>query len=78
MESYKNSSGISGVSAFEIQEENILVEFNRDRIYRYTYSSAGKEHVEKMKKLAREGKGLSTYISQNVKEKYAAVYPSGR
>ena len=78
MESYKNSSGNSGVSAFEIQEKSILVEFNHDRIYRYNYSSAGKEHVENMKKLAQEGKGLSTYISQNVKEKYAAVFPSGR
>jgi hypothetical protein len=39
-------------------------------VYLYTYESAGKRVIEKMKKLATTGKGLSTYISQTVKDNF--------
>lgn len=70
MEQYKDLTGNSGVTAYEISDNGISVEFNHDAIYRYTYTSAGKRSIEKMKRLAAEGKGLSTYISQMVKEKF--------
>lgn len=73
MEAYGNISGNSGVSRYKIEERGILVEFNREKVYRYTYSSAGKEHIEKMKILAQQGKDLSTYISRNMKGKYEEI-----
>ncbi|GHA48512.1 hypothetical protein GCM10007103_31750 [Salinimicrobium marinum] len=73
MKTYGNLSGTSGVTAYEIEDEGILVEFNRDKIYRYTYTSAGRGAVEMMKTLAQQGRGLSTYISRNVKERYEEI-----
>ena len=70
MKRYKDIAGNSGVTAYDITPESISVEFNHDAVYRYTYTSAGKRNIEKMKQLADEGKGLSTYISQHVKDKY--------
>ena len=70
MKRYKDITGRSGVTAYETGPDNICVEFNSDAVYVYTYASAGKRVVERMKKLAVAGKGLSTYISQKVKEKF--------
>lgn len=67
---YKNLEGHSGVTAYESGADNITIEFGHEAIYLYTYQSAGKEVIEQMKKLAEKGKGLSTYISQKVKDKY--------
>lgn len=66
MTPYISKSGkSSGVSAYEIGKNFITVRFKRSDDYTYSYNSAGKHAVEAMKKLARRGKGLSTYISQN-------------
>lgn len=70
MVTYKNSSGQSGIKAYEIVPEGIAVQFMDGDIYLYTYASTGKEVVEKMKKLAVSGKKLATYISQNVQDKF--------
>ncbi|RZJ60748.1 MAG: hypothetical protein EOO45_24080 [Flavobacterium sp.] len=70
MNPYKNLEGNSGVTAYKIAAESIAVEFNHDSVYLYTYTSAGKGVIEKMKKLAESGKGLSTYISQKAKDKF--------
>lgn len=67
---YLNKEGHSGVTGYEVTANSITVEFNHDAIYRYTYKSAGKKAIEKMKELAQAGRGLSTYISQNVKENF--------
>lgn len=68
MERYKNKSGESGVSAYEIGEDYIKVKFSRTtRTYLYSYRKAGKFHVEKMKSLALRGSGLNSYINFNVK-----------
>ena len=71
MQRYANTSGKSGVRAYEIGERAIAVEFEGDDTYLYTYGSAGRLRVETMKRLAKAGKGLSTYISREVKEKFA-------
>ena len=70
MQRYRNFEGHSGVTAYEVQEDGISVEFNHDTVYLYTYASAGKHIINKMKKLAEAGKGLSTYISRTVKDKF--------
>lgn len=71
MNRYKNLSGNSGVSFYETGDDFIQVIFTgSDKIYSYSYSGAGKIHVENMKKLAVKGRGLSTYISQHVKDLY--------
>jgi len=70
---YKNLEGHSGVTAYEPGPDRISVRFTDDRIYVYTYTSAGKHIIEKMKELAETGKGLSTYISRKVKDKYDKI-----
>lgn len=70
MARYKNLSGTSGVRAYEAEGDYIIVQFIDGEKYLYSYACPGKLFVERMKKLAAAGKGLSTYISQNVKDRY--------
>jgi hypothetical protein len=72
MQRYRNLSGVSGVVAYEIADEAITVKFTDGGTYVYSYASAGRPNVEQMKLLARAGKGLSTFISQNVQKAYAS------
>ena len=65
MDPYKNLNGDSGVVEYEIGMDLIRVQFRNRQIFRYTNETAGRDHVERMKELARQGRGLSTYISQN-------------
>ena len=74
MESYKNLSGNSGVTAYAVVDEGILIRFQDGGIYLYTYESAGRRNIERMRALAAEGRGLSTYISQQVRDDYAAKF----
>jgi hypothetical protein len=71
MTSYGNSSGKSGVSAFEIRDRAILIEFRHGGKYLYDYDTTGREHVEDMKLLAVDGLGLASYINKNVRDRYA-------
>jgi hypothetical protein len=69
MQRYLNLSGKSSVTHYEIGTDYILVKFRGDDPpYRYSHAGAGKRHVERMKALAVAGRGLCTYISQNVHE----------
>ena len=71
MKTYADLNNNSGVSSYEIEPTSIKVWFNRNVYsYVYSYNSAGKYHVEHMKKLAIAGKGLNTYIDKNVKRDY--------
>lgn len=66
MTPYKSKSGkSSGVTAFDIGEDYIRIQFNYTEIYTYTYKTAGEKAVERMKALAKAQKGLSTFISRN-------------
>ena len=71
MQRYKNQSGKSAIRAYEIYEKSIVIEFRYAGKYLYNYDQPGPEHVEEMKRLAVEGKGLSTYITQNVRKLFA-------
>lgn len=71
MEIYKDLNGDSGVTAFEIGSDFIIVRFSFNSEYLYNYASAGKENIEAMKKLAKTGDGLNSYINKHVKKLYA-------
>jgi hypothetical protein len=71
MQRYRNLAGDSGVVAYAIAPTSIRVKFvGSDRIYEYSHASAGKTHVDAMKRLAQAGRGLSTYISRHVADDY--------
>lgn len=71
MTKYKDVNGDSGIEAYEIGADKISVKFKGTvKIYVYSYTSAGKENVEYMKKLALSGDGLNSFINLNVKYKY--------
>ena len=67
MERYSNLSGTSGVLAYQLGDDHIVVQFNagQDTFYKYTNHSAGSGVVEVLKNLARQGLGLNSYISTN-------------
>jgi hypothetical protein len=73
---YANSDGDSGISNYEITGSAIIIEFV-DAKYRYVYNSAkpGHEHVQAMMTLAKQGRGLATYINQHVGPSYARKVP---
>lgn len=70
MKRYKNLSGDSGVLAYETGEDYIKVKFRDGDVYLYNYIVTGRDKVERMKDLAEEGRGLSTFISRYVRERY--------
>jgi len=70
---YKKFSGETGVSAYESCPDHIKVVFG-NLVYVYTHKKPGRKHVQIMKQLACTGKGLSTYISQNVSKNYEKKY----
>jgi hypothetical protein len=71
MERYANRSGNSGVRAYELRDDAIAVEFRSGDTYLYDYAKTGKGNVERMKRLAKSGSGLSAFISTHVRERYA-------
>ncbi|MGN6181149.1 MAG: hypothetical protein ACTHNW_18345 [Mucilaginibacter sp.] len=70
MQPYKNSNRDTGVVAYEMGNNGISVQFKDGSVYLYTIKSAGLASVNKMKNLAKKGKGLTTYINQHVKDRY--------
>lgn len=78
MTNYRNLSGKSGVVAYEIGENHIVVEFSsgRQTHYKYIKNSVGSVHLEKLKELARAGHGLNSYIMLNeeVKNSYESKW----
>jgi hypothetical protein len=72
MKRYLHRGGETGVAAYETGPRSITIRFTDGKIYRYTHAKTGSHHVAAMKRLAAEGKGLATYINQNVRGDYAA------
>ncbi len=60
----------SGVVAYESGSDFIRVLFRNGAQYLYNTASVGIRNIEEMKKRAVNGIGLSTYISQHVKDRY--------
>lgn len=72
MERYRNLGGDSGVSAYQISEDSIEVQFSDGATYSWTSSSAGAANIEEMKRLAIVGQGLNSFINRVVKKRYAS------
>jgi len=74
MKRYANLHRDSGVEKYLIAPTSIKFKFNNNtKIYVYNYTKPGKNHVQQMKKLALTGRGLATYVSQNIKKNYHSV-----
>lgn len=71
VERYKNLSGDSGVVRYQLSEGAILVQFSDGSLYEYTNESAGNNAIATMHRLAVAGRGLSSFISTAVREKYS-------
>lgn len=67
MERYRNSNGDSGVAAYEIGADYILVKFTKGGTYSYSYRKAGQRYVDEMKRLAQRGRGLNSYINKTLR-----------
>ena len=74
MTPYGNLSGDSGVAAYSIGDDFIKLQFRHSpKLYVYDAGRPGLAHVTQMQRLAVAGRGLSTYISQNVKKNYSRI-----
>jgi hypothetical protein len=73
MHRYRNWSGTSGILGYEAGLDFIRVWWEEDKPYTYTYVAAGVEHVETMKRLAKNGSHLNAYINQHPKIKNGFV-----
>jgi hypothetical protein len=78
MQRYGNQSRDSGVVAYDIDAGQIVVQFRNGERYLYTEDSAGAANIAKMQELARAGRGLSSFISQHVHDRYARKINSRR
>lgn len=63
MKRYGNHHGNSAIAAYETGDDYIRLQFTNGRIYLYTHSSAGKDDIDEMKELAKEGEGLTRFIN---------------
>ncbi len=70
MTRYLNIGGRSGVKAYEILENGIIIRFSDGSEYLYTNSSAGALRITEMKNLAHRGSGLNRYVNLKVRKKY--------
>ncbi len=70
MEPYRGRTRRGGVIAFQILPDAIDVEFDSGWVYHFSYTKPGPARVEHMKALARDGRGLSTFISKFVKNRF--------
>lgn len=72
MTPYMNLNGNSNVEAYEINGDSITIKFmsGRWQYYLYTSQKPGTEVVRNMQDLARQGKGLNSYISRVVRANF--------
>lgn len=70
MERYKNLSGNSPITHYQIEDDRIIVLFDTGKSYSYSYRRASRYNVERMKVLAKQGKGLCAYITRHVRNLY--------
>jgi len=67
---YQDLSGGAGVTGYKVVSKGIILQFRHKELYLYDYSIPGKHHIERMKILAAKGKGLTTYVNQNIRANY--------
>jgi hypothetical protein len=74
MQPYKNTSGMSSIEAYDIDAGSITVRFTGGARYLYNEESTGPANIARMQQLAAAGRGLSTFISQVVRDGYARKF----
>ncbi len=64
MENYRDWDNDSGIVAYEIGSDYVIVQFKsgRNRFYKYTYGTAGSSNIEEMKRMAQAGDGLNEFV----------------
>ena len=70
MQRYQSANQNTGVIAYQIMPDEIIIKFRDGSVYLYTTASTGKQHINQMQNLAKKGEGLTTYINQHVRENY--------
>ena len=70
MTRYNSADSNAGVIAFETGRDFIKIMFRDGSVYLYTAQSTGATAIARMKALAKEGVGLTTYINQHVRDRY--------
>jgi hypothetical protein len=70
MRQYGTHAKSHGVIAYEVGPDSIDVEFTSGWVYHFSYANPGQLRVDRMKELAESGKGLSTFISKHVKNRF--------
>jgi hypothetical protein len=70
MTKYGDLNGDSNVSAYDIGQDSITVQFADGACYLYTAQSVGLSNLNTMITLARAGRGLNGFISRVVKSRY--------
>ena len=73
MKPYGSPGRDTSIVAYEEGADFIRVEFRNDGVYLYDRERPGPLHVERMKQLARAGRGLSTFISQRVQREHLPI-----
>ena len=71
MKGYKNTH--SGVNAYEFGPNYIITKFGK-QYYLYSSKITGVKNINRMKELATIGKGLSSFISRNIRKNYEAMF----
>lgn len=68
---YRNIGNNSGVDSYDTGVDWFLIKFRDGSYYLYTSKSTEPEHIEYMRKLAFDGKGLNSYVDRIVGKGYA-------
>ena len=60
---YANKGGDSGVASYESSEDSLTVYFTSGAVYLYTVDSCGEFTLDLLKRLARAGRGLNSWLT---------------
>ena len=74
MERYRNLGGDSGVTAYELGTNSIVVQFKDGWKYEYAGQSAGTAAITTLHRLAKAGQGLNSFISTTVRKSYSRKF----
>ena len=72
MERYADRAGSSGVAAYRIEGDALVVRFKDGATYRYSVASCGAGSIADMQRLAEAGRGLNRYINHYVHDRFEA------
>jgi hypothetical protein len=69
--SYRNLSGDAGIVDYELLEDSLILTFKGGERYLYTEKSVGQANLDAMRHLAVSGRGLTTFVNQHIRSRYA-------